>query len=510
MLLHDVLPYWATRTPDNVMAVVEDGGESLTFAEAERVANKISSALKSLDVKLGDRVGVLGANSLLVPLALYGAAKAGAVTVPLNPRLTGAELRFIIDNAEITVLFVATDFVASIDPIRSELAGVRAFVTLGESAPEGWELLGDWLNLGTGIDPKTVVPEKAAAFQIYTSGTTGRPKGAVISHSTQGNALLRWNLAGMRLGPGDVFYLPMPISLAAGFNSALAMWTQGATVMMASFNPEAVLKALDSVANATSMSPTMIKRCIELPGAADRSYSGFRWILYGAAPMPGNVLSRAMEVLGCDFYQGFGQTEAPPISMLTPEDHRKALDGREDILLTVGRSYMGTEVGLLDEDGVEAAPGKVGEVCVRGDWVMSGYWKDEAGTAALAAGGWHHTRDLAYKDEEGYLHVVDRVDDAVISGGYNIYPREIEMVLEEIPGIAQVAVFGVASEKWGEELIAAIIALPDNELTEQELVALCRPRLAGYKIPRRFVFLSELPMNSNGKILKRTLRETHA
>jgi acyl-CoA synthetase (AMP-forming)/AMP-acid ligase II len=508
LLLHHCLDYWASRFPDNIFTKA-DRGEGISYADADAIARQVAAGLAARGLGPGDRIGVLSRNSIYMPLAVFGSSMAGCTVVPLNPRLTAPELRYIVADAEAKVLFAGPELVETINAVRSELPTVRAFVTPAESAPAGWTTWAEWLQEADAPFAQRQISQETAAFQIYTSGTTGRPKGAVMSHRGLANYLYRWQVQGLRLDSGDVFFLPMPITLAAGFNCALNSWTCGATVTLAEFEPGRVSEALDEGAAATCMSPTMIRRCIDAPGAADRSYSALQWIQYGAAPIPAEVLAKAVRVLGCDFYQGFGQTEAPSITMLTPEEHRQAVAGDEKLLGSVGRVQLGVDLALLGPEGNQVPTGQIGEVCVRGPAVMNGYWKDKEGTANLAAGGWHRTRDLGYFDDDGYLFVVDRVDDMMITGGYNVYPREVEVVLEQSADVAQVAVFGVPSEEWGEEICAAVILAAGSHATDETLVAQCRGHLAGYKIPRRFLKLDELPMNANGKILKRVLREMY-
>jgi acyl-CoA synthetase (AMP-forming)/AMP-acid ligase II len=392
---------------------------------------------------------------------------------------------------------------------------VEHFVVFADAAPPGWTTWADWLD---GRDPDLKPDLKPDRFdvediavQIYTSGTTGRPKGAMVSHRAITSFLHRWQLQGMRLAPGQTFYLSMPVTMAAGFNCAVNAWMQGATVLIANFDADRAAVALDSGVSATALAPTMIKRVIESPAAKGRSYDGLAWVLYGAAPIAAPVLKQAMGVLGCDFYQALGQTEAATITLLSPEDHQRAMSGDEWLLGSVGRVQLGAEVAILDVmTGEPVKPGEVGEICVRGPWVMSGYWRRPESIERIRAGEWHHTSDVGYVDQEGYLFVVDRLDDAVVTGGYNVYPREVERVLEEHAGVSQVAVFGVTSDEWGQELVAAVVAAGDARLHTDLLVEHCRAQLAGYKVPRRFAFVDELPTNSNGKILKRVLRDDYA
>jgi len=226
--------------------------------------------------------------------------------------------------------------------------------------------------------------------------------------------------------------------------------------------------------------------------------------------MPPQLLRTAMETFRCDFFQGFGQTEAPPITMLTPDDHRAALKDKPHLLGSVGRRQPGVELRILDDEGKEVAVGQPGEICVRGPFVMQEYWHAPEQTAAAQAGGWHHTGDIGYLDEDGFLYVIDRIKDLIISGGFNVYPREVERVIEQLPQVSRVAVIGMPNEAWGEEVAAVIELMPGETLTAEEVIAFCRQNLGGYKVPKRVMFVPAIVLNANGKILKRLVRDQAA
>jgi len=373
----------------------------------------------------------------------------------------------------------------------------------------GCAALGEWV---ADVDETLALPELddgMAGMQMYTSGTTGRPKGAVFLHRGISEVMHRWLVVGLRLQPGERMYMAMPACLAAGLLTVTNGVLNGAEIVLASnFVPELVIESFDTgrIA-ATALAPTMIQRCAEVPGADQREYPNLRWILYGAAPMPPQLLRKAVETFRCDFFQGFGQTEAPPITMLTPDDHRAALKDKPKLLASVGRRQPGVELRILDVDGKEVQAGQPGEICVRGPFVMQEYWRAPEQTAAAQRGGWHHTGDIGYLDEDGVLFVVDRIKDLIISGGFNVYPREVERVIEQLPQVSRVAVIGLPSEAWGEEVAAVIELTPGVALTPDEVIAFCRQNLGGYKVPKRVMFVPALPLNANGKVLKRVVRD---
>jgi acyl-CoA synthetase (AMP-forming)/AMP-acid ligase II len=277
------------------------------------------------------------------------------------------------------------------------------------------------------------------------------------------------------------------------------------------FDPAEVVRALDERDDGVgiAMAPTMIQACLAAEGVRDRKFRNLRWILYGAAPISTGLLQEAIDVFGCDFVQGFGQTEVSAICWLLPSDHLEALDGKSDVLKSVGRITMGVDVRLVDPFDVDVPPGDRGEIIVRTDMTMRCYWNSPELTAETQRGGWHHTGDVGYFDQDGYLYVVDRIKDVIISGGYNVYSREVEAVLERMPEVAQVAVIGVPDEHWGEEVKAVVRLAPGASLSADEIIGRCRDELAGFKVPKSVDFVDEFPINATGKILKTVLRSRY-
>jgi acyl-CoA synthetase (AMP-forming)/AMP-acid ligase II len=255
----------------------------------------------------------------------------------------------------------------------------------------------------------------------------------------------------------------------------------------------------------------MIQACLVfVPDAAERSYDDLRLIIYGASPIAAETLKRAMQVFRCDFGQGYGMTETTAqLTLLSPEDHRKAIAGRPELLLSAGRPIPGTELRIVDENDQPVPNGTIGEICGRGPQLMRGYWNLPEASAEALAGGWMHTGDAGTLDDEGYLYIQDRTKDMIVSGGENVYPREIENVLFEHPAVADVAVIGVPDEKWGESVKAIVVLREGESATPGEIVDFCKGKLAGYKRPRSVEFIAELPRNPSGKVLKKDLREKY-
>jgi acyl-CoA synthetase (AMP-forming)/AMP-acid ligase II len=499
MLMHDPLTYWATRTPNVPMALVDD--TVTTYAAAEANVNGLARALLEMDLVSGQRVGIMGSNSVEVLAAIFAASKAGLVPVPINPRLAPPECAYILNHAGARALFVADELTETIDAARSAIDTVEHFVSWGEATSK-WT---PWEEVVTPGDAPPGLPDidpAADAYQIYTSGTTGRPKGVVMAHSGIAAINLRWALCGLRVEPGEVFHLSMAATLASGLSQALNTIFDGGTLRLAKFDPPVTAAELDAGVAATALAPTMVHMLLRTPGIEDRGFESLRWVLYGAAPMPVGLLREAIQRFGCDFFQGYGQTEAPAFTMMTPTDHERAMEGDPHLLASVGRVQLGCGLRVLDENDQRVPAHEIGEVCTRGPHVMKGYWNQPDATAATGRSGWHHSGDLGYLDDEGYLYLVDRKAYTIVTGGYNVYPREVEHVLESVAGVAQVAVVGAPDEVWGERVVAAVLLEPGAQVGAEALDERCRVEMAAYKVPKSWFFVDSLPMNANGKIRK--------
>jgi acyl-CoA synthetase (AMP-forming)/AMP-acid ligase II len=344
---------------------------------------------------------------------------------------------------------------------------------------------------------------------MYTSGTTGRPKGAILSHAAVCANVEQLN-AVVELVAGDRFLIVAPMYHAAASINVFTVVRQGGTlVIMEEFDPHAVVDTLAGRhIRATVLVPAMIQAClVQVPDAGQRSYDDLRYIGYGASPIAAETLRCAMEVFGCDFAQGYGMTETTAVvTALTARDHRRALGGEPGLLLSCGRPLPGTEVRVVDAEQRDVPVGDIGEVIVRGPQLMRAYHNLPEATAAALAGYWMHTGDAGCLDGEGFLYILDRVKDMIVSGGENIYPREVEDVLFEHPAVADAAVIGVPDEQWGETVKAVVVLRAGRAADESELIEFCRVRVAGFKSPRSVDFVDELPRNASGKVLKKDLR----
>jgi len=506
MLVHDWLHYHADRRPGACFAV--EGERRISWAQARASARRFAHALTAAGIAPGDRIAFLARNCLEYPLLYFGAFEAGAVPVTLNFRLALPEWRYILEDSGVRLVVAAAEFVAELDGLRGDVP-VERWVALG-GARTGWQGFEDWIALASDSPCGHRPHPDDDLYQMYTSGTTGRPKGAVLTHRAIADHMHQVRLA-MPLFEGDRQLTVMPLfhaGMAIGLYNAVAGGAE--LVIHEAFDPEAVVRAISEEGIAVaSLVPAMIQACcVEVPDVADRSYDTLRLMVYGASAIAEPTLARALEIFGCDFGQGYGMTEtASCVTFLLPEDHRRALDGRPDLLLSAGRPVLGTQVRVVDEHDQAVKTGELGEIVARGPQLMRGYWNRPEATAEALRGGWMHTGDAGSFDDEGYLYVRDRVKDMIVSGGENVYPREVEDVLFEHPAVADAAVIGVPDDRFGESVRAVVVLRAGAAATGEALMDFCRGRIADYKRPRSVVFTDVLPRNPSGKVLKRELRE---
>jgi acyl-CoA synthetase (AMP-forming)/AMP-acid ligase II len=510
MRLHDFFDFYAREQPDAVFATFDE--HALTWGDALRETHRMADALVRSAVAPGDRVAILAKNCLEYVLFYYAAAKTGAVPVPLNYRLARPEWRVILDDARPVLLLARRELADAVAPLRAELPGIRTWVALDTPAPEGWIGFEEWRRGASDSPPRHNPQPDDDVYQMYTSGTTGRPKGAVLTHravcanTEQLNAI-------SRISSPDRFLIVAPVyHAAAAINVFNTVRRGGTLVLMEDFDPRTVLYALaEQRITATILVPAMLQAClVTAPDTRQLSYPDLRYIGYGGSPIAAETLRRAIDVFGCEFGQGYGMTEASAVlTGLTPEDHDRALAGDPGLLLSCGRPLAGTDLRIVDADDRDVPVGEIGEIVARGPQLMRGYWKLPEATAATLAGGWMHTGDAGRVDAEGFVYVSDRVKDMIVSGGENIYPAEIENALFAHPAIADAAVIGVPDGRWGEAVKAVIVLRDGHSADDVELIAFCRGRLAGFKVPRSVDFVAELPRNPSGKVLKKDLREPY-
>jgi long-chain acyl-CoA synthetase len=509
MLLHDMIER-NVQTNGQGQAT-QFRGRSHTWSQfAERIA-RLGHGLESLGVEPGARVAILAHNSDRYTECLFGVARAGAVFVPVNTRLAPAEIVYWLADSDSALLCVDDDFVPLLPALRSELPSLRDVLYIGEqpAPPAGTIGLDALIEASRDGDAVARAPDDLVGL-FYTGGTTGKSKGVMLSHRNLiANAFNLLPVFGIDdktryLHAAPMFHIA---DNAGGFATALA---GAANSYVPKFDPVAVMTAIQEqrITHAVLV-PTMINILVNHPELARFDLSSLRTLTYGGSPMPEAVARKTIEMLPhVRLLQAYGQTEAAPcLTFNTHEFH--ALSGPLAAKLrSAGRSAYGVQLRILDADGREAPRGTVGEICARGDVVMQGYWNKPEQTAEALRDGWLHTGDSGTMDEDGFVYIVDRVKDMIISGGENVYSVEVEEALYQHPAIAECAVIGIPDENWGEAVHAIVRVRDGRSVDKAELMAHCRGRIAGFKCPRSIEIRAEpMPLSGAGKILKSELRK---
>ena len=516
MRIEDFVAQHARARPD--APFVKDDGRALTYAAFWNEARTFASILKARDVPSGARVACLSRNCVDMVVALFGCAMGGFIFTPLNIRLTAHEITTLLNDADPAVVLADDDLAETADKAMMSAGGEAHRFIFGK------EEIGDWTSFTNVIaeestqfdDSKPLdAGDQDAVFQLYTSGTTGVPKGVLQTHDNLVAQTLQQVMAyDYRYGEGDASILVTPMF----HTSALVTFLAGAflgelVVIHSAFETETFLATLEAERISHMMIvPAMIQACLDHPAAADTDFSALQQIVYGGSAISPSVLEHAIEVFGCRFTQGYGLTETTGvISALSWADHKRALEGRAEILESACRPVTGSALRVVGPSGDDMPPGEIGEILAKGPQVMTkGYaGKPKETAAVLSEDGWLRTGDAGCIDEDGLLFIKDRFKDVVVSGAENIYPREVEAVLHALPYVAEAAVIGVPSKKWGEE-VKAVIALRDEaQVSDDVVITDCREKLAGFKCPKSVDFVAALPRNPSGKVLKHELRKPY-
>jgi acyl-CoA synthetase (AMP-forming)/AMP-acid ligase II len=502
LVLGEILARNARKHPGKTALVFE--GRSLTFGELDERVNRLANGLAARGVAAGAHVAALMYNRLEVIESYLACHKLGACPVPVNFRLALDEVRYILQDSE-AVAVLCDD---TLEPLAVEAAQGGLVVSTSSQPAAGAVNYDEVLAASSPEAPDAVVAEDDLAFLMYTSGTTGRPKGAMLTHRNLVTNTSNWILE-MEAGTEDVWLSGLPLFHIGGINGILPfLYTGGTSIVTPStnFDPQQSLDLLaEHGATMCYFVPTQWQQICSLPGIDTVDTSRLRKALWGASQAPRSTL----ELLTATFpsvgiVNAFGQTEmSSNTCFLKPADAVRKMG-------SVGRPAVNVEARIVDDEMNDVAVGEVGEIVYRGPTVMKGYWRNEAATAEAFAGGWFHSGDLVTCDEEGFITVVDRKKDMIISGGENIYPAEVEAVLMQHDAVADVTVVGVAHPKWVETPVAIVVLAEGHEATEAELIEFTRSRLASYKKPTAVRFVEVLPRNAAGKVLRRELRDTHA
>jgi acyl-CoA synthetase (AMP-forming)/AMP-acid ligase II len=499
------------RNRGNALAY-EFEGRQTTFAEFDIKTNRVANALIAMGLKKGDRIAYLGKNSDFYFELLLGAMKAGVVMAPVNWRLAGPEVAFIVDDCKAPVLFTGPEFIAQVKNIKAQLPDVKHVITTEGGAPE-WPDFTAWRDAQNSDDPMVKIEPNDVAMQLYTSGTTGKPKGAMLSHANFHNLVEAGNEADKpewnRWSSEDVSLVAMPIFHIGGSGWGVVGLAHGAKGVIArEFDPTKVLDFFEQFGiTKLFMVPAAMQFVVRQPRARTMDFSRLKYMLYGASPIPAALLKECIDVFKCGFVQLYGMTETTgTIVALPPEDH---IEGSER-MRSAGKALAGVELAILDPDGKPLPPGEVGEIATRSAHNMVGYWNlPEATAKTLGPDGWLRTGDAGYMDKDGYLYIHDRIKDMIISGGENIYPAEVESALCDHPDVAEAAVIGIPDDKWGEAVKAIVVMKPGKSADATDIINFTRTRIAGYKTPKSVDFIEALPRNPSGKILRRNLRDPY-
>jgi long-chain acyl-CoA synthetase len=485
--LAELLRWRARRHPD--LAAMREPGREVTWAELdERTTALANGLIGDCGVQPGDRVAILDKNSIAYLELMFAVAKAGAVSAPVNWRLAPREVRSVVADSRAVLCVTGDEFAAHTEGVGSPV------------------LRFDELPRRAGPDPRSDSDPSDVVWQLYTSGTTGVPKGAMLTHDNlyAGYPGILLECPEMREGAPALVAMPLYHIGGCGWAGA-AMYAGATLVVVREIVPPQLLRTIvEERVTCGFLVPAVLLFLSQLPEILSADLSHLRRILYGASPITPELLIRCVELFGCEFTQVYGLTETTgAISTLRHEEHSG------ERLLSCGRPNLGVSVRVVDAEDRDLPAGEVGELLIGGKQIMRGYHNREGDTAEAIRDGWFHSGDAAALDADGYIYIRDRIKDMIVTGGENVYPIEVESVIAEHPGVADVAVIGVPDHRWGETVKAVVVLRPGAAVSEAEIIEFCRSRLAGFKRPTSVDVVETIPRNPTGKILKRELREPY-
>jgi acyl-CoA synthetase (AMP-forming)/AMP-acid ligase II len=504
----DVMEWRARTFPDKLAFVSPQSNKQYTFSEFNQRTNKAANALLKLGLKKGERIGMISPDYIEY-LEVAMTCKAGLVPVPVNWRLSAEEVAYILNDAGCSAVVIGQQYADAINSIKSKVPSLRYFICF-DGKPAGYlnyhELLEDASDSDPGVD---VQPADLMAI-IYTSGTTGPPKGVIKKHGDSlcvmrlinGLGLMRYD--DRALGVFPLFHAGLIHSVFMAYYFSACQW------IIHKFDVEQVLQIIDKYKiTSLLLVPTMFIRIMDHPDRAKYNTKSLRSIVYTGSPMPLEQVKKALDIFGPVLYQGFGMTEGCGQMSLSIEDHIAAIQDpkKAHLLKSVGKVLPGCEMILVDDNDKQVPRGETGEIVWRSRCMIEGYWKKPQASADLLRNGWLHTGDVGRLDEDGYLYIVDRKKDVIVSGGEKISSKELEDIIYTHPSVQEVAIVGVPSSKWGEEVKAVVSLKPGNKLTPDELVKWCEDKMGGFKRPRSAEIWPDLPKNASGKIMKKAIRE---
>jgi fatty-acyl-CoA synthase len=495
------------------------GEKRWTYEEFYDRINRLSLCLQDLGVGKNDKVAILHRNCHYFLESYYAIAQIGAVSVPINYRLSPAEISFILHDSESKILMGDPMFKKQVDSIRGEIRGIVKIIWTGED-PGPEEDRDMSYEVALQETPLRVLSEVHFADEqiaqiYYTSGTTGRPKGVMLSHKNVSVHALG-TVAELHLTDRDVWIHVAPLfHLADAWATWAITWVGGTHVLVREFHPKGVLETIErEKVTITNLIPTMLNLMVNEPDVGHYDYRSLRALLSGGAPIAPEVVRRIVETFKCDYIQTYGMTETSPyLTLSILKEHLKSLPYEDQLRFKskTGREFIGVELKVVDDRGkeIQRDEKEVGEIIVRGDIVTRGYWKLPEETEKSIKKGWLYTGDMAVMDEEAYVTIVDRKKDVIITGGENVYSTEVENILYMHPAILECAVIGVPDLKWGEAVKGVVVLRQGHKATETEIIQFCKDRIAHYKAPKSIDFIDALPRTGSGKIHKKGLRDKY-
>ena len=495
----EFITYWAKDRPDRL--AMREESRLFSYRDLEERTARIASALLAAGLEKGDRIAWIGKNSDLYFTLFFGAARAGIVMAPIGWRLSPTEWAYIVNDTRAKIVFTGPGFEGAAEQLAGKLDHAPRIIAAEETRA---------LIDSTPRAPFVPSGQDDAVLQLYTSGTTGNPKGAVLSNRNLFALRKHSNDADMpytRWEDDEAVLVAMPCAHIGGTGLGIMALAAGLPgVILAEFNPDGVFDAVEHHGvTRFFIVPAALQMLLLHPRCASVDYSRLKYILYGAAPIPLELLRQCIRMFGADFIQAYGMTETTgTICMLPPEDHDPEGNAR---MRSAGKALPGVEIVILGPDGKSVPTGEVGEVVTRSSNNMLGYWNLPEATAKTMTGdGWIHTGDAGYLDADGYLFIHDRMKDMIITGGENVYPAEVESAIFGHPAVQEVAVIGIPDQKWGETVKAVVVAKPGTRIEEADIIAWARERIAAFKAPRSVDVIEALPRNASGKILRKDLR----